>query len=144
MHIIGLARIGADAVVRFLPDGRAVCNIALACNYGKKDDQGKRPTQWIDAAIFGERAQKLAPYLLKGTQVDVHLSEPHIEAYTARDGSVGSKLVAFVNFLEFAASPTKQAEPAKEETREQKQNRQRPPPAPDRGDSGFDDLEVPF
>lgn len=104
MHLIGLARLGADAVIRFTPDGKAVANLALAFNYGQKGQDNKRPTQWVDASFWGERAQKLEQYLVKGQLLEVHLVDPHIEAYTARDGTTGTKLVAMVNHLEFAGS----------------------------------------
>lgn len=104
MFLIGLARLGKDGDLRSLPDGSQVLNLALAFNYGKKAQDGKRATQWVDAAMFGERAAKLAQYMVKGQQVMVHLAEPHIEEYTSRDGKTGSKLVAFINNIEFAGS----------------------------------------
>lgn len=128
MHLIGLARLGNDAVVRFTPEGQPVANLSLAFNYGRKNNEGKRPTQWIDASLWGERAQKLAPYLLKGTLLEVHLAEPHLETYPARDGSQGVKLVAILNHLEFASSPNngqQQGQPAQQQsTREQNRERQ--------------------
>lgn len=152
MQMIGLARLGQDGVVRFLPDGSPVLNLALAFNYGKKDANGKRLTQWVDAAMFGERGSKLQPYMVKGQQLLVHLSEPHMEVYTARDGTQGAKMSAFIQHIEFAGdAPNRQAVPApaaeRAPTREEVQNRQRPAPAPAAnggGASGFDDLEIPF
>lgn len=150
MKMIGLVRLGADVVVRHLQDGTPIINMAMAFNYGKKDPQsGKRKSVWIDAAMSGERVVKLAPYLVKGQQLLVHLAEPHLETYTARDQSTATKMVAYVDHLEFAGdAPQQQAAPApapapqREPTREEAQHRQRPPPArPAPGPSGFDDLE---
>jgi len=101
MQLIGLARIGRDVEVRYTPAGKAVANISLAFNYGQRVD-GQQPTQWIDAALFGDRAEKLASYLTKGTLLCVTLDAPHIETFTKRDGTAGSKLVAMVAALEFA------------------------------------------
>ena len=53
MYLHGLCRLGRDAELRYLTDGTPVLGMALAYNYGKKDDQGNRPTQWIDASLFG-------------------------------------------------------------------------------------------
>lgn len=146
--MIGLARLGADVQVRTLPDGTPIINLPLAFNYGKKDAAGKRKSVWIDASMAGERVVKLAPYLVKGQQLLVHLADPHIENYTARDQTTGTKLVAYVDHLEFAGDAPQQAAPAPAErqpTREEAQNRQRPAPAarpaPGPGPSGFDDLE---
>src|SRR5512139_2415973 len=56
MKAQGLARIGKDAEVRYTPSGTAVANVSLAFTFGKKGDDGKRPTQWVDASLWGQRA----------------------------------------------------------------------------------------
>jgi len=109
MQLIGLARIGRDAEVRYTPAGKAVANISLAFNYGARVD-GQQPTQWIDAALFGDRAEKLASYLTKGTLLCVTLDNPHVETYQKKDGTTGSKLVAFVAALEFAGGSKEREE----------------------------------
>lgn len=110
MLLTGIARLGRDAELRYLTDGTPVAALALATNYGKKDAQGSRPTQWIDASLFGEQAKKLAPYLLKGQLVSVTCSEPHIDQYQRRDGTVGHALRARVINIEFAGkAPEKPA-----------------------------------
>jgi len=102
MKVIGLARIGRDAEVRFTPNGDAVCNLALAFSYGKKaDGQKYRPTQWVDASMWGKRAEALAPYLNAGGLVDVILSDVHIEEYEGKNGT-GSKLVGRVLEIDLA------------------------------------------
>lgn len=100
MILTALARLGRDPELRYLASGDPVMNLALAINYGKKVD-GKRPTQWIDAALFGKRAESLAPYLSKGLLVFVVIDEPHIETYQGKNGP-GAKLVGRVSSLEFA------------------------------------------
>lgn len=142
MHLIGLARLGKDGDLRTLPDGSKVLNLALAFNFGKKDNAGKRPTQWIDAAMFGDRAEKLHAYMVKGQQVMVHLADPHIETYTARDGTTGSKLTAFINNLEFAGSAPQSNGQAPAPAPRQ----QAPAPAPQQRGAAdtFDDLDIPF
>ena len=102
MLMVGVARIGNEPVARYTPDGKAVMDISLAFDYGRKGADGRRPTQWINAAMWGERVEKLQPYLSKGSQVFVTLSEPHIETYEKKDGSgQGFSLRARINDLEF-------------------------------------------
>jgi len=102
MLMVGVARIGNDPVARYTPDGKAVMDISLAFDYGRKGGDGRRPTQWINAAMWGDRVEKLQPYLSKGSQVFVTLSEPHIETYDKKDGSgQGFSLRARVTELEF-------------------------------------------
>lgn len=100
--LFGLARIGQDAVLRRTPNGDAVLNVSLAFNYGRKGDDGKRPTQWVDGSMWGNRAEALAPYLLKGQAVAVTLEETHIETYQRSDGSPGSKLVGRIAQIDLA------------------------------------------
>lgn len=102
MLMVGVARIGNEPVARYTPDGKAVMDISLAFDYGRKGNDGRRPTQWINAAMWGDRVEKLQPYLSKGSQVFVTLSEPHIETYEKKDGSgQGFSLRARVTELEF-------------------------------------------
>ena len=98
MKLIGVCRIGRDAEIRYSANGKPVANFSAAYDYGKKGDDGKRPTQWIDCAIWGDRAENLAPYLLKGQQVMV-VGDAHIETFARRDGGEGSKIVVMVNDL---------------------------------------------
>lgn len=125
MQLIGLARLGRDAELKYTAGGKAVANLSLAFNYGMRDPNTKeQPTQWIDASLWNERAEKLAQYLTKGKQVYVILTDPHIETYEKRDGSSGAKIVAMVNVIEFAGSakqeggqdsaPAQAAAPAKQ------------------------------
>ena len=108
MILTGIARLGRDAESRVLPSGTSVCNLALAFNYGQKRQDGMRETQWIDAALFGTRAEKLAQYLLKGTQVSVVLDDPHIQSFAKNDGTISSKLSATVLTLEFVGETKKE------------------------------------
>lgn len=134
--LIGLARLGRDAEQRYTAGGDAVANLALAFNYGKKQD-GKQPTQWVDASLWGKRAEALSQYLTKGTAIVVTLSDVHVEEFQRKDGGQGSKLVARVDDLEFAGSGGEQ--------RQQAAPAPAPAPAPQQGDAGGGlDGDVPF
>ena len=148
MKSSGLFRVGRDAETRFLPSGVAVCNVALAYNYGKKGEDGNRPTQWIEAAIFDKRAETLGPMLTKGSQHVFHLSDLHIETYEGENGT-GTKLVGRVDDVELtdrkgatdaprAAAP-RTAQPARPAAQPQRQAAPMP-------SSGFDDMDgdIPF
>ena len=105
MIITGICRIGRDCELRRTPNGDAVTNLSLAFNYGQKDQQtGNKPTMWIEGSLWGKRAEALAPYLLKGTQVSIVAEEPHIETYQGQNGP-GHKLVARIMSLDFAGPP---------------------------------------
>ncbi len=144
MILTGLARLGRDASLRYTGGGDPVLEMALAFNYGQKDGSGNKPTQWIEASLWGKRAESLKDYLKKGAAVDVILSDPHIETWQKKDQTTGFKLVGKVLDLEFAggareagsSSSSGQSQPASDSS-------PRRPAAPSRN---FDDLtdDVPF
>lgn len=86
MRLIGVGRLGKDAEVREAGDTKVV-NLAVAWNWGKKDEEGNRKSQWIDAAFFGDRAEKVAPYLKKGNQVMFVISDVHVELKEGENGT---------------------------------------------------------
>lgn len=100
MIITGLARLGRDAEVRHTAGGDVVASLSLAVSYGKRGPE--QATQWIDASMWGKRAEALAPYLTKGTLIYFVAEDPHVEEFDRRDGSRGAKLVARVSSVEFA------------------------------------------
>lgn len=144
MKAIGLARIGRDVELRYIPSGDAVANIALAFSYGKKGADGKRPTQWVEAALFGKRAEALAPYLTKGGAVVAYLSDVRIETYEGKNGP-GHKLVARVDDLELCSGEKPQQREAEAAPQLQPQ-RTAPRPPPMASGSGFEDMDddIPF
>lgn len=136
-NLIGVFTLGNDAELRYLPSGSPVLNLSLAYNYGEKGEDNKRPSQWIDAAIFGKRAESLAPHLLKRTKIFAVLEDPHIETWQKKDaGGTGHKLVARISTLEFVGGD----KPAG--------SKNAPPQSPARGASkppaGFDSDDIAF
>lgn len=148
MILTGIARIGRDAEIRYTPNGDAVCNLSLAFAYGyKPKDGGYRPSQWIDASLWGKRAESLGSYLTKGTMVSVVLEDPHIEEFEKRDGQRGSKLAARVVSLEFAGGGEQHESRDAGSADGQRQSRQAARPAPQQQpQSGFADFDddIPF
>lgn len=139
MNLIGHIRLGRNADLRLTPDGKPVLNFAGAYNYGMKDASGARPTQWIECALWGDRAERLAEYFTKGAALVVTLNDVHIETFTRRDNTLGSKLVGRVIDFTFAGkSDSSGSQPAAQAS---PQTRVAPPAAVD---TGIDDDEIPF
>lgn len=108
-QLFGLARLGRDAELRYTPDNTPVASLSLAFNYGRRGEDGKRPTQWVDGALWGKPAESLCEYLVKGTAVAVTIDDVHIESFQRADGSSGHKLVGRVTAIELAGSPADRA-----------------------------------
>lgn len=149
MHLIGLIRLGRDAEIRYTNSGDPVAELNGAWNYGRKGDDGKRPTQWASFTLWGDRAEKLADGLKKGQQLMVHASDVHIETYEGRNGQ-GHKLVGRIDTLEFAGSrpdgEQQQRSSAPAPAPRQATQQRAPAPKPANTGSGFDDFDsdVPF
>lgn len=140
-QLTGLFTLGRDAETRTTPSGMTVVNLAVAYNYGRKGDDGKKPSQWVRASMFGKQAEALAPHLTKGKQVSLVIRDLHIATFQKQDGSTGTSLEGVADFDDFArGQPQADAAP-------RTAPRQAPAPAP-RGSagSGFDDMDsdIPF
>ena len=140
-----VGRLGRDAEVRFTPGGDAVCNLAIACEYGRKGPDGKKPTQWVDATLWGKQAEALAPYLLKGQQLHFTIDDAHVETFAKADGTQGIKLTGKVIVIKFAGAPPQaqnqpqQSRPAPQQSRPAPQQNQQGTNGPD----SYDD-DIPF
>lgn len=109
LNLVG--NLGRDAELRYTPGGTAVCNLAVACSYGMKDKEtGYKPTQWVDATLWGKQAEALAQYMTKGTKLALLLTDAHIETFAKNDGTQSSKLVGRVADIEFAGGGQQQGQ----------------------------------
>lgn len=137
LHLHGLARIGRDVELRRTTGGEPVANLSLAFNYGRKGEDGKRPTQWVEGVLWGKLAEAVAPYLTKGAAVSVTLEDAHIEELKRSDMTTGTKLIGRVVSIELAGSGERAAAPAPAP---------RPAAKPQQSTgTGFDDMsDIPF
>ena len=139
--LTGLFTLGRDAETRVTQGGTTVVQLAVAYNYGRKGEDGKKPSQWVRASMFGKQAEALAPYLLKGKQVSLVIRDLHIATFQKQDGSTGTSLEGVADFDDFARGPKQDGyAPAPAAA-----PRPAPAPAP-RASSGFDDMDdsIPF
>lgn len=84
MNFILIAgHLGADPETRFTQSGQKVTTLRVATNVRKG---GKDETVWYRVTIWGERFDKMMPYLKKGSAVMVsgELGKPEI--YTDKEG----------------------------------------------------------
>jgi len=68
-----LGRLGKDSELTITPAGLSVLKATLATSERFKDKDGKyvERSEWHRLAMFSKRAEGIAPYLKKGTQVYV-------------------------------------------------------------------------
>lgn len=93
--------LGADPELRSTASGTAILSMRVAVNERRKDQSGEWTdyTNWVDAVMFGARAESVSRFLQKGSKVAV---EGRLR-YSSweRDGQKRSKLEVVVDEIEF-------------------------------------------
>lgn len=93
--------LGADPELRSTASGTAILSMRIAVNERRKDQSGEWTdyTNWVDAVMFGSRAESVSRFLQKGSKVAV---EGRLR-YSSweRDGQKRSKLEVVVDEIEF-------------------------------------------
>jgi single-strand DNA-binding protein len=113
MMLIQVAgNLGSDPESRISPSGQKVTTFRIACNVRR---QGKEKTVWWRVTIFGDRFDKLIPYLKKGSSIFVFGSLNPPEIYQDREGhpQVSCELIAeYISFLPSGARADRQNQEA--------------------------------
>lgn len=63
-----VGRVGRDSETRFTPGGKPVTSWSLAVDSGFGES---KQTIWLDCSLWGERGEKLAEYIKKGSLLGV-------------------------------------------------------------------------
>lgn len=101
----------------------SVLNFSLAVDKTKKDPAtGKPLTLWVDCALWGKRADALAPYIKKGGYVTV-TGEADAELFQGQNGA-GVKMTCRVSDLKLQGQ-AQQAAPAGQQSAAPAQQQQR-------------------
>lgn len=110
--------LGADAELRFTPNGHAVLNFDVADNHVKRDANGENQpdgVSWHEVAVWGKAAETLAELnLRKGARVFV-VGDLRLETFTTREGEerTVSKVKAY-KCVPYPPNPNRQAPPAQQ------------------------------
>ena len=94
-----------DAELRYSEGGVAILSFGLAFNDRRKQkdsDEWEDVVNFIDCTLFGNRAEALEPYLLKGTKVCLD-GKLRWGQWETDDGDKRSKIELIVDELEFMA-----------------------------------------
>jgi single-strand DNA-binding protein len=83
-----IGNLGADPVLRYLPDGTPTCTISLATTDTWKDKatgEKVERTEWHRVVFFKKLAEVVAEYLKKGSQVYIE-GKLHTRKWQDKDG----------------------------------------------------------
>lgn len=81
-QVVLLGNLGRDPELRYLEDGKAVCNLRLAVNDRFTTDVNgvqTRKTLWVDVAVWGNQAEAVNQHTRKGDTVLVVGELKHID-----------------------------------------------------------------
>lgn len=121
-HLTGIFRLGRDPEYRTTANGTPALSLALAYNFGRRGENGQTPTQWVEATLWGKRAETMGDYIKKGSQIYALLSDVHIRTYQKKDGTDGFNLSATVSDIEFCrggGSSDTQSQQKRKQTQQQ-------------------------
>lgn len=85
--------VGKDGELQMRPSGTPILKFSVASSTKVK---GEEQTTWVNCAMFGDRASKIAPYIKKGGQVAV-AGTLSLRSYQKADKSAGVSLDMNVN-----------------------------------------------
>jgi len=97
-----LVRLTKDAELQTTQSGKQVCKISCCHDVGWGDS---KRTVWIEATLWGDRGNKLAQYMVKGSQVVLHADDVEPDAYQGAKG-LSTKLKMTVINVELVARAT--------------------------------------
>lgn len=103
--------LGADAELRYMDNGNAVCSFSLAVTdrVPKDNSEWGEWTNWVDCVIFGKRGEALAPWLRKGTKISL-VGHIHTRSYE-KDGQRIKRWEVRVDDLELMQYKREQQQP---------------------------------
>lgn len=97
-----LARLTQDPEVKQLKNGDPVLNLRLVSDSKRFDkDTKKYKPFFVDASMYGQRGEKLAPHLAKGKQV--YVTGTLVTETWEAEGGKRSKVVFDINDLRFVS-----------------------------------------
>jgi single-strand DNA-binding protein len=86
---IVVGNLGKDPELKYMQNGRAVCNFTMAVSESwtdKNTQERKDRTTWFRVAVWGPQAETCSKFLAKGRQVMV-IGRVTASAYKAQDGN---------------------------------------------------------
>ena len=139
---------GRDPEMRYLPDGKAACNISIATSSKRKDkNTGEtiEDTQWHRVQFFDKLAEIVGEYVKKGSPIYVE-GRLKYGKYTNKEGVEQHTCDIVATEMQLLGSKSanqSQGQPAQQRPAAPKPA-ERPAPAP--ASSGFDDMsdDIPF
>ena len=104
--VVIAGRTTKDPEIKVTPSGTTVLSFSLAVNDAKKNAQGEweEITNFFDCVLFGERAERIAQYITKGSKLTVN-GRLHQDRWQAQDGTNRSRVSVIAQDIELPPRP---------------------------------------
>ena len=109
IKLIVSGRVGQDAELKSVGD-TTVCSFSVAHTEKVYGPNPYEKTVWVSCNVWGERGEKLKPFITKGTYIVVEGSGG-VNAYTQKNGEAAAVINCRVTSLEFGGKPTAEPTP---------------------------------
>jgi single-strand DNA-binding protein len=97
-NFVGTGKLGADPEVRFLPSGKAICELRVAFSNSKRKphtdpvEYEYTPAVWVSITLWERMAENAADVLHRGDEV-IASGTLELETFTRKDDTPGEKLI---------------------------------------------------
>lgn len=109
-----------DPELRYTPNGAAVASFGIAVNrvWNTPEGEQKKETCFVDASIFGKRAEVVSKYFSKGKPIFIE-GRLQFHQWETKDGQKRNTLRVVVENFEFIGAPATTASSSLPERRSQ-------------------------
>jgi single-strand DNA-binding protein len=111
-----MGHLGADPETRMTPKGQKVTNLRLAVTSRR---QGQEETMWWRVTLWGDKFDRILPYLKKGSALIVNGEMKKPEIFNGRDGQPQVGLEMTAETLNFPPFGRKENQPGEERVQQQ-------------------------
>lgn len=129
-------RFGQDAETKYTPAGKPITTVRCPVESGWGDN---KHTSWLTVVLFGERGEKLAPYIRKGGKATIS-GELRVREFQRNDGSNGTSVEVIMREIELQGDAQASSQSAPQQNRAPAQGGGFAPPA----DDFEQDPDIPF
>lgn len=105
INITVSGNVGKDSELKNLNGYNCLC-FSIAST---KKVKGENQTIWVNCKIWGERSEKLQPYILKGTSMVVN-GDASVNAYIKQDGTADGSINVNVTDFQFMSKAETKSE----------------------------------
>ncbi|MBQ0438406.1 single-stranded DNA-binding protein [Providencia rettgeri] len=134
------ANLGKDCELRWTSNSKPIATFSLPVKQGYGDHE---KISWVLCKLLGPKAEKLTPYLSKGTKVTV-TGEFVMEEWTSQNGEKKSAPVIIVNQLDFGGNSNQAGSQNLRKPQQPQQAPQNEPPMDWDDDIPFAPIGLPY